>query len=83
MQIRRSRCKSTSVYVAAGVGSGVEVNSGAGLGSREPGAGPRSGEPGVAVLGALVGHFPFTVAPLRVESLFGSLGMAKLLWGFL
>ena len=82
MQIRKSRCKSASVYIAVGVSSTAGVNLGAGLGFGEPRARPEPGEPGVAVSNILVGPFPFTVAPLGAKSLSGSLETAEALWGF-
>ena len=88
IQIRRSRCKSASVYVAAGAGSGAGVAFGAESGPGELEGGPResgtgSGELRIAVSGALADPFPFAVAPLGMESSSGPLGMAEPLWGFL
>ena len=82
MQIRRSRCKSASVYMAIRAGLGTGVDLGAGLGFGEPGAEPGPGKSGGAISGILGASF-FAVAPLRAESLSGLLEMAEPFWGFL
>ena len=80
IQIRRSRSISTPIYVAARSGSGAEVHLRVRSGSGEPKAG--SGEPRMAVAGALASLFLFAVAPPGAKSLYGSLEMAKPFWGF-
>ena len=72
IQIRRSRYKSTSVYVVAKAGSGVGVEFRARSGSGEPETGPK--ELGVVVIRILAGFFLFAVAPLGVKSSSSLLG---------
>ena len=75
IQIRRSICKSASVYMATRASLGAEVDLGVRIGSGKPGI--DTGEPAIVVLNALTSFLPFVVTLLRVESLFGSLGIAK------
>lgn len=89
IKMRKSFCKSASIYVIAGVGLGAGVHLGARvgfsfgfrkLGPREP----NSGKPRVAEPGALVSHLPFAMvlflcvrAPLGVKSSSNSLEAVK------
>lgn len=60
IQICRSRCKSTSIYVAVAAGSEVEIDLGEGSGFREPKASLE--ELGVTVPDILASFFSFAMA---------------------